>query len=246
MKIDGKFLALLIFDLVICAPALAQPSIIDQIQKSQGSIVSIRATNTDVFQTAPAIVGRDPSGRILMARKVVSPSYNRGGAGVIIDQSGIIITNSHTVHKANNITIILSDNSEHPAEVLKVINDLDLAFLKIKPPYPLKAVPMADSDRVQLRDEIITVGNSSLLKQTISGGKVIGLGVSTNQIGKETETKLIQTSINLYEGDSGGPLFDHRGSLIGLMTAKEMGADHSSFAVPSNKIKYYLEELTKP
>ena len=164
------------------------------------------------------------------------------GAGVVIDPSGIIITNGHTVDKANKITVAFKDNTVWPAEVLLVINNLDLGFLKVNVPSPLPIVTIADSDQITLGDEIITVGNSEFLKQTVSGGKIKGLGTSRSRQ-DQNQTDLIQTTVNLYKGDSGGPLFDHEGRLIGLMTASETAHDHSSFAVPSNKIKKYLEEI---
>ena len=221
-----------------------QTSLLNEILRLQPAIVSIKAVNRDVFQSKPQIVGRDPkSGRILIRRKVVAPSYDRYGAGIFIDPTGIIVTNAHIVNKAQTLTVILDDKTEWSAQVLFVVNDLDLGYLKIELPSPVMTAELGNSDQAKLNDQVITIGNSSTLRQTVSGGKIIGLAQTTQQIfkGNIQTNNLIQTDINLYEGDSGGPLFYKTGQLIGLMTAGESHKD-SSFAVPSNLIKRFLAE----
>ena len=244
---NSELVLLIIVPCLLCSSprAFAQSSIIDQVQRAQPSIVGVTAENTDVFQSPPAIAGIDPkTGRVVVVRKVQQPTYQRAGAGVVLDSSGIIVTNAHTVQRSNSITVTLSDHTQLPASVVKVVMNLDLAFLKVNPPSPLKPIWLADSDQIKLGEEIITVGNSELLKQTVSGGKIIGIGTNRHPDGRD-KTDLIQTTINLYSGDSGGPLFDHQGRLLGLMTAKETSADHSSFAIPVNKIKKYLDEIKR-
>jgi S1-C subfamily serine protease len=177
-----------------------------------------------------------------MRRKVAVGSYQRRAAGIIIHDSGVIVTNAHTVQLADHIQIVFADKTAVPAQVGRVIKNLDLALLQVAVPFPLIPVTLADSDQIRLGDEIITIGSSPLLDKTISGGKVIGIGTNRSlpQQG-ERRTDLIQTTVNLYQGDSGGPLFDRQGRLIGLMTAKETSADHSSFAIPSNQILKHLK-----
>ncbi len=227
--------------------ALAQTSIIEQMMETQSAIVQVEATIVGVFKAPQASPVFDPQSRqILLIQKVAQGQYQRSGSGVIIHSSGIIVTNAHTVADANFIQITLHNGQKINAQIISYINDLDLAFLKIQIPNPLPAVALADSDAVELDDEIITIGNSDFLQQTVSGGKVTGLGVSrTSQENGVKRTDLIQTSIDVYKGDSGGPLFDRKGHLIGLITAKETTTTHSSFAIPSNKIKFYLEEYLK-
>ena len=220
--------------------ALAQPSVLEIIESIQPSIVGIKADNVGLFDSPnkTAIALDKSTGRLLVQRNAVMGSYQRNGAGVVVHESGVIVTNAHTVHKAQAIKVIINNSLEVPADIIKFVSDLDLALLKITPPIPLKAVPIADSDKIKLGDEIVTVGSSALLKQTVSGGRVKGLGTT----GTDSQTALIQTTLNVYQGDSGGPLFDKNGWLIGLMTAGEGAADHSSFAIPSNNIKRYLDE----
>lgn len=222
----------------------AQDSIISQMMETQQAVVEVKAENTDVFNTQQGGVALDPrTGRIVVRRKISQRSYARNGAGVIVHPDGIIVTNAHIGHKANTIKITLNTNEVLYAQPIRIVNDLDLLLLKIDADRPLPFVQIADSDKIALQNEVITIGNSVLLKNTISGGQIIGIGISRKlkHTGKQ-RTDLIQTTVNLYQGDSGGPLFNKQGQLIGLMTASEGSTDHSSFAIPSNKIKKYLLE----
>lgn len=240
-----KTLTLIILGLIGYGfPSFAQDSIINQMLKTQQAVVEIQTENADLFKTPQRKAAIDPkTGRIVAARKIVQRSYQRNGAGVIVHPDGIIVTNAHIGHKADTIKITLNTEEILFAQPIRIVNDLDLLLLKINTGRPLPFVQLADSDKIALKDDVITIGNSTLLKNTISGGRVIGIGVNRKlkHTGKH-RTDLIQTTVNLYHGDSGGPLFDRYGRLIGLMTADEGTADHSSFAIPSNKIKKYLIE----
>lgn len=224
--------------------ALAQTSILDKLLRSQPALVTVTAQNTDVFKSpVKKLVINPKTGRLVSIRGLAQASYNRRGAGVIIHPDGIIVTNSHTIYRANYIKITLYDRTTVSADVIRVVKGLDLALLKIEPPYPLSRIAIADSDKIRIGDEIYTIGNSPILHNTISGGQIRGLvAIPIINIPGQREIKLIRTTFNVYQGDSGGPLFDEKGRLIGLMTAKELGTDHSSFAVPSNEILKYLLE----
>lgn len=228
----------------LSAESFSQPSLIGQLMEINEAIVSITAENADVFQAPAARAAIDPAtGRILIARKLTASTYTRTGAGVIIHPDGVLITNAHTANKANAITVTLQTGETFPAQPIRIIHGMDLLFLKIDAGRALPFVRIADSDRIALGQEVVTIGHSEFLKNTITGGTIIGIGVNRKLKHAGTQrTDLIQTSINLYQGDSGGPLFNRDGELIGLMTADEGSADHSSFAIPSNKIQQYLLE----
>ncbi|MEW5894811.1 MAG: trypsin-like peptidase domain-containing protein [Candidatus Omnitrophota bacterium] len=241
MKIS---LIVILILLMLALPASAQDSIIEQMIRTRDSIVEVLAENTDIHQAGKIKAGIDSrTGRMIVARQAVLQSFQRAGAGVIIHPDGIIVTNAHTANKASMIKITLGSGESFFAQPVKLAHDLDLLLLKIDAGKKLPYVPFADSDHIQLGQDVITIGNSAFLKNTISGGKIIGIGVNRKlkYIGQQ-RTDLIQTSINLYQGDSGGPLFDEDGRLIGLMTADEGANDHSSFAIPSNKIRESLVE----
>jgi S1-C subfamily serine protease len=192
--------------------AVAQESLIERVEKSQDSIVGVQA-------------GRVENGTPI----------EQSGAGIIIDPSGYIATNTHTILYAQFVLVTLSNGTRLPATIAAITPDSDVTFLKTDPPSPLKAIHWADSDAVRLGDAIITVGNSPLLKNTISGGTVKGIGQS--QSGSGHLVDLIETDLNLYNGDSGGPILDRQGNFLGIITAKNLRVERSSWAIPSNKIR---------
>lgn len=228
-----------------CGLAFAQePSILVQLLDTQASLVSIESEISGWFKKPGSDVAMDPTRqRLLVRQNIARASYRRSGAGVIVHASGVIVTNAHNVNNSQRITVVFSNQERVPARIVTLVGHLDLALLKISPPFALQAVPIADSSQIALGDEIITVGNSPLLKQTISAGKVIGLGSVRDS--KDQQTELIQTTLNLYKGDSGGPLFNRKGHLVGLLTASETASDRSSFAIPSHQILFYLQEYLK-
>lgn len=238
------FLFLLIPKTVFCQ----EPSLLAQMLQAQAAVVDIHAQNQVGWTRFPQTkMARNPhTGQLVALQGLSKAEYDRNGSGVVIHPSGIIVTNAHIVDKAPQITISLQDKRSFPATVVGLVNDLDIALLKIEDPETLPYVTLADSNQIQLGDEIVTIGSSALMDQTVSGGRVIGLGVNRSlEKNGLRRTDLIQTTVNLYEGDSGGPLFNRKGELIGLMTARETSADHSSFAVPSNKIAALLMDYLK-
>ena len=227
------------FILWMTPPVLAQESMIETMQKAMSSVVSVIAENDQSFDSPQT--GIDPkTGQILTRHQIKQATLERSGAGIVIDPSGLIVTNTHTIFNAKKVFVILRDQTSFPAEVLGIVSQYDFAFLRIQPPTPLAAISWADSDQIHLGDDIVTIGHSDLLKEAISGGKIIGIGVAGGKNLHSTEgeeTKLIQININVYKGDSGGPIFDRKGNFVGLMVAGQMKTDRSSFAIPSNQIK---------
>ncbi|HOW36411.1 MAG TPA: S1C family serine protease [Candidatus Omnitrophota bacterium] len=226
-------------------PAKGDVSLIETAQKSLPAIVSVTAEITGIAQGGrPAAAIDKATGRMIILRNVKAAHLKRVGAGVIIDPSGLIATNVHTIANAQKITIAFNDGTQVTAQVVQYFPQEDFALLSINPPYPLSSIEFADSDNIRLGEEVITVGNSELLSQTISGGKIIGIGSHNRQKQEGVNTDMIQTNINVYKGDSGGPLLNRDGQLLGLMVAGQMDVDRSSFAIPSKKIRmHYLEYL---
>ena len=220
----------------------AQNSILAQLMQAKTAVVEVKAQTAGLVKQPTPNAAFDPkTGRVLVIRNAGVAAFERRGAGVIIHQVGIIATNAHTIAQAAAVQVTLPDGTAVPAQILRFNSSLDLCLLKIAPPYPLTTLALVDSNDVKLGDEIFTIGTSAINKDAISGGIIIGLGTNRSSPpygGKRND--LFQTTINLYEGDSGGPLFDKKGRLIGLMTAKERTADHSSFAIPANSIAQYL------
>ena len=226
--------------LLSVSPVYSQsPSLIEISQDAFPSLVSISVENTGLLKSTQAHAAIDKkTGRMVIARSLRGASYSRLGAGVIIHPTGIIVTNAHTVNGASRIKATLYNQTTLPAELIWLSLENDVALLAVKPALPLQPIPIADSNAVHLGDEVIVIGNSETLKQSILAGKIIGIG--TNRLGQEENLNnidLLQTDINIYKGDSGSALLNKNGELIGLMTAGQVKTDHSSFAVPSNIIK---------
>ena len=223
-----------------------QPSIIETIQGVLPSLVEVTAENFGAVSSPQTTAAIDKNtGRLFVLRPVKTAYWKKSGAGVIIDASGLIVTNFHTIAKANRISVTLHNNTNLSAKIVRMFPQEDFVLLKIESPIPFIPIPFADSNTIRLGEKIFTIGHSHLLDQTISEGKIIGIGTSQSKNPNNTDADIIQVNLNIYRGDSGGPLLDHRGALIGLMVAAQIQKDRSSFAIASNKIKKrYLEYLS--
>ena len=209
----------ILFSLNSPGTAYAQDnSLIARMQSIQPSIVEIRTVLAKALTTE--------SGRKGIA------SYERHGAGIIIDPSGIIVTNTHIVINAPRILVGLSNGKTYEATVL-FASEADFSFLKIDPPYKLRAISWADSSEAQVGEPIIALGNSELNNQSILGGQITSLLESMSNANIE----LFEVNLNLYQGDSGGPILDRQGRLLGLIMAKRISQDRKSYAIASNKIR---------
>ena len=199
------------------------------------SIVTIRAMRKDIGPVKKSSAFDPRTGRILIAKRAPTAQLEKTGAGVIIDSNGLIVTNLHIVTFADKVAVILHDNTVVGAKILRYLSEDDLALLKIDPPYPLKSILLADSDKVQLGDPVMNIGHSDILNKTISGGIVNRLGTIDDNDNKKVE--YIQVNMNLYKGDSGGPLLTPDGHLIGMIAAKYRSKNRATIAIPSNKIR---------
>jgi S1-C subfamily serine protease len=234
---------LFILSLCLCSfPLYIQAqasSLLEKIISSRESIVHVHAITQVVAPVGQQKAMLDPkTGRILVARIVPALTQEKKGAGVIITASGLIVTNIHTIQDSQKIAVILHDGTTLGASVLFLHPEHDLALLKIEPPHPLRPIEFANSDEVKLRDEVINIGSSDALDETISGGMVNGLGVAKPSHKDENPmVEVIKVNMNLYKGDSGGPLLNKEGKLIGIIVAKLHHKNRSTLAIPSNKIK---------
>ncbi len=227
--------------------ALGRDSIIQVIQTSMPSIVGIRADNAKLTKSPKPVAVKDPkTGRIAIARGVRASTYSREGSGVIVDKSGLISTNAHTISGADRIIVTLHNKKEYEVKSASVVPGEDVAFLYINPSSDLTPIVFSNSDEIKIGDKAYTVGSSEFLEGTISAGRVTGLG-RNKQLKNKTmaPVAIIQTSFNVYKGDSGGPLLDYQGKLLGLIVAGKTKTSHASFAIPSNKIKLYYDNLIK-
>jgi serine protease Do len=185
----------------------------------------------------------DQFGRAQGRRGVVQQPQQEGlGSGVIVSADGYILTNNHVVHGADVIKISLNDGREFTAKVIGTDPQTDLAIVKVDAKN-LPAVTFADSDRVEVGDRVLAVGNPFGIGQTVTSGMVSGLGRAT--LGLDYED-FIQTDAAINPGNSGGALVDAEGRLVGVNTAilsRNGGFQGIGFAIPANLARNVMEQL---
>lgn len=166
------------------------------------------------------------------------------GSGFIIDELGIIVTNNHVIEGADEISVIMHDQTEFSAELLGRDPKADLAVLKIDPgDTSLKAVKWGDSELIRVGDWSIAIGNPLGLGGTVTAGIISAI---SRDIGSGPYVKFLQTDASINRGNSGGPLFNIAGEVIGINTAiisQTGGSIGLGFAIPSNSALKIVNQL---
>ena len=190
---------------------------------------------------APAPEGRDPHDffdRFFGGRERDLNQRNMG-SGVILHPDGYIVTNEHVVADTEAIQVRLSTGKQYRAEVIGKDPKTDLALIKIRPETPLPVVPMGDSDRLEVGDWVLAIGNPFGFDHSVTAGIVSGKG---RVLGAGPYDDYIQTDAAINPGNSGGPLFNLRGEVVGITTAI-IPRSQFGFAIPSNQAKRVLLQL---
>lgn len=167
------------------------------------------------------------------------------GSGVIVSQDGYIITNNHVVERADEIKVLLSDKRDFRGKVIGSDPKTDIAVIKIDA-NDLPTIPWGDSDKLQVGEFVLAVGNPFGLNQTITMGIISAVGRAN--IGIAEYEDFIQTDAAINPGNSGGPLVNIQGEMIGINTfiiSRSGGYQGIGFAVPSNMAKPVMEQLIK-
>jgi len=170
---------------------------------------------------------------------------NSLGSGFVIDQSGIVITNNHVVGDATDVTVIFTDGQRLKAEIVGKDAKIDIAVLRVKPEKPLKAVKFGDSNKTRVGDWVMAVGNPFGLGGTVTVGI---LSARNRNINSGPYDDYLQTDASINRGNSGGPLFNADGEVIGVNTAilsPSGGSVGIGFASPSNVLQPVIEQLLK-
>ncbi|MFF8802916.1 MULTISPECIES: DegQ family serine endoprotease [unclassified Methylobacterium] len=164
------------------------------------------------------------------------------GSGVIVDASGLVITNNHVIENMNEVKVALADKREFEAQIVLRDPRTDLAVLKIKSPADVAPMPIGDSDHIEVGDFVMAIGNPFGVGQTVTQGIVSAL--ARTQVGSSDYQFFIQTDAAINPGNSGGALVDLRGRLVGVNTAiySQSGGSHGiGFAIPASMIRAVVE-----
>jgi serine protease Do len=256
MKSFKKFL-LIIFCNILLVTNLnskeAPDSFADLVEKLIPSVVNISATR--VIETRPQnpFPFQFPPGHPF---EDLFKDFDRGGSpqkrktqslgsGFIIDKEGIIITNNHVIQSAEGIFVKLTNGKEYEAKVLGTDPTSDIAVIKINTKDNLKAVTFADSDKARVGDWVVAIGNPFGLGGTVTAG-IISARNRDISLGKYDD--FIQTDASINQGNSGGPLFNIKGEVVGINSAilsNSGGSVGIGFAIPANFAKNVVKQITE-
>jgi serine protease Do len=166
------------------------------------------------------------------------------GSGVLIDASGIVVTNDHVIHGASSIQVGLADGRQFPAEVIGSDADNDLAVLRIQPKAPLPMAKLGTSSDLMIGETVIAIGSPFGLNKSVTAGVVSAVGRSFKANGR-VYNDFVQTDAAINPGNSGGPLLNVDGEIIGINTAIFASAQGIGFAIPADKVRRIVTELTQ-
>ena len=209
-------------------------------QKSSAAVVSINTSKA----ASKRLQSDDPWFKFFFGEQGNAPQVGLG-SGVIVSDSGYILTNNHVVESADEIEVILNDSRRTRAKVIGTDPDSDLAVLKIELDR-LPTIVLGNSDSLQVGDQVLAIGNPFGVGQTVTSGIVSALG--RNQLGINTFENFIQTDAAINPGNSGGALVDTNGNLLGINTAiysRSGGSMGIGFAIPVATAKLVLEGIVK-
>lgn len=202
---------------------IAKPPSLNTGHNLETSLVDIKAVDAPALHT--------------QGDKTGIGSEERYGQGVIIDASGIIATNRHVIGEAQHIFVMLAGHEIFEASLLRN-SATDLCLIKINAPFALKAISMADPAEIQIGQKVIAIANAGFNPQRIKSGEIIKVfkQLSTDAIA------LMEMNIALKPGDSGGPILNQEGSLLGLIMGKQISDPSKSYAIPASQIQqvYFL------
>jgi serine protease Do len=240
------------------APALAQTKptgLADLVSQVADAVVNISATET--IEEKPEAMPDLPKGtpfddmfeQFFKNHGMNGPPRPRKssslGSGFVIDASGIVITNNHVVGEANDIMVIFTDGRKLKAKVIGKDPKVDVAVLKVTSATPLKTVKFGDSDKMRVGDGVMAVGNPFGLGETVTAGI---LSARNRNIDAGPYDDFLQTDAAINKGNSGGPLFNLAGEVIGINTAilsPSGGSIGIGFATPANTVAPVIAQLEK-
>ena len=222
-------------------PATSQVSYASAVQRGAPAVVNVYAARLVTERVAPSL-GELFGDYMPRYRQRIERSL---GSGVIVDESGHIVTNHHVIANADSIRVQLADGRVADATIVGRDPDTDLAVLKIDL-MPLPVATFGRSDQLHVGDVVLAIGNPVGLSQTVTHGIVSA--VSRQQLGIAPLEDFIQTDAPINFGNSGGALVDATGALVGINTAivaKNISVEGIGFAIPVNMVRGVLDEIVR-
>jgi len=222
-------------------------SFADLAEKLIPSVVNISTTQTVVTRSNPFPNFQFPPGSPFedMFKEFGTPQERQSsalGSGFIIDESGIVVTNNHVIEGAEDIVVQVNGEKKFKAKVIGADPLSDIAVLKIQTNEKFIPVKFGDSDKARIGDWVIAIGNPFGLGGTVTSGII---SARNRSIGLSRYEDYIQTDASINSGNSGGPLFDMNGDVIGINTAilGRSGNVGIGFSIPSNSAKIVIDQL---
>jgi serine protease Do len=236
-------------------PAFAQThptNLADLVEKVADAVVNISATQT--LETKGEATPDLPKGtpfdemfeEFFKNHGVPHPRPRQAqslGSGFVIDSNGIVITNNHVIGDANDIVVIFTDGRKLKAKIVGKDSKVDVAVLKVDSDKPLKTVKFGDSDKMRVGDGVMAVGNPFGLGETVTAGII---SARNRNIDSGPYDDFLQTDASINKGNSGGPLFNMQGEVIGINTAilsPSGGSIGIGFATPSATVMPVVAQL---
>ena len=251
IRIKTIFFAILIF---LSFPLISHSqntpgSFADLAEKLMPSVVNISTTQTVVTRSNPFPNFQFPPGSPFedMFKEFGTPQERQSsalGSGFIIDEKGIVVTNNHVIEGAEDIVVQVNGNKELKAKVIGADPLSDIAVLQIETEEKFTPVKFGDSDQARIGDWVIAIGNPFGFGGTVTSGII---SARNRSIGLSRYEDYIQTDASINSGNSGGPLFDMNGDVIGINTAilGRSGNVGIGFSIPSNSAKIVIDQLIK-
>ena len=246
-KIKIIFVAFLVFNFSIFANAKNTPeSFADLAEKLMPSVVNISTTQTVVTNVNPFPFEFPPGSPFEdMFKEFGTPQKRKAsalGSGFIIDAKGIVVTNNHVIKGAEGIMVTVNGEKEYEAKIIGSDPLSDLAVLEIQSQDKFVPVKFGNSDKARIGDWVLAIGNPFGFGGTVTSGII---SARNRSIGLARYEDYIQTDASINQGNSGGPLFDMNGDVIGINTAilGREGSIGIGFAIPSNSAKKVISQL---